>query len=354
MPPAFITHTRCVEHDLPGHPEHAGRLRAVWRRLEESGLLPRLQVLQAQACADAHILAVHSAGCLATLDRAAAQARTQYLDADTYLTPVSAQIARLSAGAALMAVDGILNGQFGSALVAARPPGHHAVASRSMGFCLLNNIAIAAKHAVRAHGLRRVMIVDYDVHHGNGTEAIFYNRPEVLFVSAHQFPLYPMTGRVHDRGRGAGLGANINLPLPAGCGDQRYREAFERVIIPAARAFQPQLILVSAGYDAHWADPLAGMRLSLSGFHALSVMLKELADTLCAGRIAFIMEGGYNVEALAGGMINLARLLLGEPCVDPLGPPDDDTPEPSISPLIAQVLGGAGPWGASFTESAGG
>jgi acetoin utilization deacetylase AcuC-like enzyme len=353
MRPAFITHPRCVDHDLPGHPEHAGRLRAVWRCFEHSGLLPRLHVLEAQPCDDAHITAVHSAAYLSALDRIAGQERTQHLDADTYVNPESPQIARLAAGAAVMAVAGILQGDFPSAVVAARPPGHHAIASRGMGFCLLNNIAIAAEYAVRVHGLRRVMIVDYDVHHGNGTEAIFYQRPDVLFVSTHQFPLYPMTGHISDRGAGAGIGATLNLPMPAGCGDQRYREVFEQVIVPAAQRFQPQLMLVSAGYDAHWADPLAGMQLTLRGFHALSVMLRDLAQALCGGRIAFIMEGGYHVEALGHGMVNLARLLLGEPCADPLGPPERSTPEPDVSPLIAQVLAGAGPWGASFTEPAG-
>jgi acetoin utilization deacetylase AcuC-like enzyme len=337
MPTVYITHPRCVEHHLPEHPEHAGRIRAVWRRIDESGMLPRLQTLQAEPATDDDIRAVHADDYLDILAYTAKQPYTLHLDADSYINPQSYEIARLSAGAGVMAVDCVLTGEADNGFVVTRPPGHHAISERGMGFCLLNNIAIAARHAQRVHRVERVLIVDYDVHHGNGTNDIFYNDPSVLFICTHQYPLYPMTGLVGDTGAGTGEGYTINIPMPQGCGDTSYQAVFEQVVIPAAQRYQPQLILVSAGYDAHWADPLAGMRLTLNGFAALGQTLKSLADTLCDGKIIFLMEGGYYVEALAHGMVNVGRLLLGDSPEDPLGEPDYFVAEPDINTLIADV-----------------
>jgi acetoin utilization deacetylase AcuC-like enzyme len=200
----------------------------------------------------------------------------------------------------------------------------------------LGNIAIAARHA-QQHGIKRIMIVDYDVHHGNGTEAAFYNDPSVLFISTHQYPLYPGTGAAEDIGTGEGEGYTINIPLPAGTGDAGYAAVFERIIAPAAQRFKPELILVSAGYDAHWLDPLAMMRLSLEGYAHLGRELIHMADKYCDGKIVFVMEGGYNLDALSYGFCNIARLLLGEEAEDLLGLPENKRDEPDIAPLIDQL-----------------
>lgn len=337
MTTVYITHPRYTEHDLPQHPEHAGRIRAVWRRMTDSGLLTRLQSQEAEAITREQILSVHTPGHLALLEKISTLPRAVRIDADTYACPSSLEIARLSAGAAVQAVNAVLQGQAANGLVAARPPGHHAEPDRAMGFCLFNNIAIATRHAQKAFGIERILIVDYDVHHGNGTEAVFYDDPSVLFISTHQHPLYPGTGAVTDTGTGRGEGFNINVPLPAGVDDQGYATVFEQIVAPAAARYQPELILVSVGFDAHWLDPLAGMQLSLTGYAYLSRQLVQMAERLCSGRIIFIMEGGYNLDALSYGMGNIARVLLGEEIEDPLGLPDDAHREPDISALLRQV-----------------
>lgn len=344
MTTAYVTHPRCIEHDLPSHPEHAGRIRAVWKRLDDDGLSARMTRLEAKPVTDAHILAVHTQPYLELLKQLPTLDRTVRLDADTYATPTSLDVARLSAGAAVRAVDVVLNGEAENALVVSRPPGHHAMPGSAMGFCLLGNIAVAARYAQRAYGVDKVLIVDYDVHHGNGTEAMFYADSSVLFVSTHQAtsaygsPFYPGTGRLNDIGEGRGEGYTINIPLPPGHGDASYAALFDQVVLPAARRFRPDLVLVSAGFDAHWIDPLAGMRLSLHGYASMTRALMEFAQTACQGRIIFVMEGGYHLESLSHGVANIARILLGDTAiVDPLGPPGDGMPEPDVQPLITRL-----------------
>jgi acetoin utilization deacetylase AcuC-like enzyme len=337
MTTAYITHPRFLEHDLHGHPEHAGRTRAIWQRMQDSGLLPELKSLTPDFVSEADILTVHNRAYLELLQSTVKLKHTAHLDADTYITPTSYEVARLSAGACTLAVDEVLRGESDNAMVVARPPGHHAEPETGMGFCLLNNIAIAARYAQKQYGIGRVMIVDYDVHHGNGTEAVFYDDPSVLFVSTHQSPLYPNTGKVNDIGRGKCEGSTLNIPMPSGCGDTAYAQVFEQVIAPAAQRYAPELILVSAGYDAHHQDPLAGMRLTLNGFADMGRHLMEMATALCGGKIVFVMEGGYNLDALSYGWVNVANILLGKPTDDPIGLPADSRPEPDLSALIAQV-----------------
>ena len=334
MTTIYVTHPRYVEHDFPGHPEHAGRIRAVWSALEANGLTRRMQAVEAKSVDPEAILAVHSPEYLELLKRVSAQDRTLRLDADTYLGPDAYAVACLSAGGVVDAVNAVLSGGAQNGLAAVRPPGHHAMSDHGMGFCLLGNIAIAARHAQRQFGLERILIVDYDVHHGNGTEAMFYTDPSVLFISTHQYPLYPGTGAVTDIGAGTGAGFTINIPLPPGCGDANYARVFEQVVKPAAERFQPQLILVSAGFDAHWSDPLAQMRLTLSGYAHLTSELKRMAETLCDGRIVFVMEGGYSLEALSGGISDIARILMGDAPVDGLGAAPGTRSEPDISALL--------------------
>jgi acetoin utilization deacetylase AcuC-like enzyme len=230
----------------------------------------------------------------------------------------------------------VLSGKADNALAAVRPPGHHAMPSHAMGFCIFGNVAIGARYAQKVYGIERVMIVDYDVHHGNGTEAMFYDDPSVLFVSTHQYPFYPGTGALNDIGTGAGKGYTVNIPLSAGHGDNNYAQVFEKVVWKVAARFQPQLILVSAGFDAHFSDPLAQMRLSLTGYAHLTRELLAMAKQFCGGKIAFVMEGGYNLQALSSGVLNIAHALLGNPDVsDPMGL--DKKPEPDITPLITSL-----------------
>ncbi|MEP7292383.1 MAG: histone deacetylase [Chloroflexota bacterium] len=337
MTTLYATHPRYVEHDYPGHPEHAGRIRAVWQRLDESGLSARMQQVEAQPATDEQILTVHTKDYLELLKRLNLLETTKLLDINTYVGPHVLDIARLSAGGVVDAVDAVMRGAAENGLAAVRPPGHHAIADYGLGFCLLGNIAIGARYAQQHYGIERVLIVDYDVHHGNGTEAMFYDDPSVLFISTHQYPLYPGTGAVTDVGAGAGVGYTLNVPLPAFCGDANYARIFEQIVWKAAERFQPQLILVSAGFDAHWTDPLAGMKLTLNGYAHLSSELKRMAEQFCDGKIVFVMEGGYDLDALSYGMCNLARVLLGDAPTDLLGLAPNRRAEPEISGLLERI-----------------
>jgi len=337
MSTIYATHPRYAEHDYPGHPENAERIRAIWDGLDGSGLSARMRPLEPAPVDTELVLAVHTPDYLDLLHRLNAMPRTTFLDADTYAGPDALTIALLSAGGAVGAVGEVLGGRAANGLAAIRPPGHHAMPSRAMGFCLLGNAAIAARCAQQQFGVERVLIVDYDVHHGNGTEAMFYPDPSVLYVSTHQYPFYPATGAATDIGMGAGEGYTINIPLPAGSGDTNYASVFRQIIWPAAERFQPQLILVSLGLDAYWDDPLAGMRLTLRGYSHLAGEVVQMAQRLCDGKIVFLLEGGYNLDALRYGLSNVARLLLGDAPTDPLGAPSDHRPDPDIAHLVAQI-----------------
>jgi acetoin utilization deacetylase AcuC-like enzyme len=326
MTTIYLTHPRFVEHDLKGHPEHAGRIRAIWQALDAEGLSARLRRLDATFAAIPDLASVHEPEYLNLLAQVSRQFRDQtvLLNPDTYFTPASYDVAFLAAGGACAAVTEVLSGNARNGLAVVRPPGHHAIPDEAMGFCLLNNIAVAARFAQRHFNIRRVLIVDYDVHHGNGTEAIFYDDPSVLFISTHQSPLYPGTGALQHWGIGAGERTTINIPIPPGHGDQTYAAIFEQIIRRAARRFAPDLILVSAGFDAHWAERLSNvnMNLTISGFAHLSRELVRMADELCHGRIIFVTEGGYHLDALSYGVCGVARALLGdtpESVTDPLG-----------------------------------
>ncbi|MCH8026338.1 MAG: histone deacetylase, partial [Chloroflexi bacterium] len=301
MTVGFVTNPNHAGHGVEGHPESPQRLEAVLALLDECGLLNRLENIEPRDATDEELAWVHPPEFTATLRRTCADGGG-WADPDTYLLPGSYAAALTAAGSTIAATDAVLSGQIDSAFCAVRPPGHHARPGQAMGFCLLNNVALAARAAQRRHGLERVAIVDIDVHHGNGTQDAFYADPNVLYCSTHQFPFYPGTGPPQETGAGEAEGTNVNIPLPAGCGDAQYRVAFEAIVEPVVRRFRPQLILVSCGFDAHYADPLAGMSLSVAGYGELTTRLRTLADELCDGRLVFVLEGGYDLTAVPWGV----------------------------------------------------
>jgi acetoin utilization deacetylase AcuC-like enzyme len=233
------------------------------------------------------------------------------LDPDTYTSPETYEVALLSAGAAVDAVERVMGGSHTRAFALSRPPGHHAERDRAMGFCLFNNVAVAAAHA-RTLGAKRVGIVDYDVHHGNGTQHIFEHDPDVLYVSTHQYPFYPGTGDAHEIGYGAGQGRTVNLPLEVGSTDQDYRLVFDEVVVPVLRQFKPDLVLISAGFDAHERDPLGGMRVTTPAFAVMTSALRAVADECCVGRLVAVTEGGYDLRALGECLRGVVDVLSGD------------------------------------------
>jgi acetoin utilization deacetylase AcuC-like enzyme len=306
MPLLLIHSDRFAEHQTPpGHPERPERAEVMdaaaarWNRRGLEIVLPREATRE-------QLARVHAADYLRLIE--STMGRAVALDPDTYTSPESYEVALLAAGAAIEATERALAASDLSVLALVRPPGHHAERDSAMGFCLLNNVAVAAAHA-RALGAGRVAIVDYDVHHGNGTQHIFEQDPDVLYVSTHQYPYYPGTGAAWEVGVGAGEGATVNLPLEAGAVDEDYELVFAEVVSPVLRQFRPDLLLVSAGFDAHERDPLAGMRLTTAAFAAMTMELRAVADECCAGRMALVVEGGYDLEALAASIDAVAETL---------------------------------------------
>jgi acetoin utilization deacetylase AcuC-like enzyme len=328
-----------LEHDQRGHPENRERLRTILRVVEENGLLDRLALIPAVPVTPERLAQVHSARYVEQVQRVARQGGG-HLDMDTYVRPASYDAALLAAGGLVEATRAVLDGQLANAFALVRPPGHHALRDRGMGFCLFNNVAIAARYALAERGLDRVLIVDFDVHHGNGTQDAFEADPSVMFISTHQFPYYPGTGHWRETGRGAGTGSIVNVPLAGSIGDEGFAQIFREVVGPAAWRFQPQIILVSAGYDAHWDDPLAHMYLSVAGYTSIARALKNLADELCDGRMVWTLEGGYHLEALAYSVLNTFAVLLDDSdwqLVDPLGP--SPFREQPVDDVVAHVQG---------------
>jgi acetoin utilization deacetylase AcuC-like enzyme len=300
---------RFLGHDTGGHVEHPSRAWAINERLSQSGLLADRPNMYVQSVSTPLLERVHDRRYLESLERFSRQGGG-WIDSDTYVGPDSLEIAKLAAGAASHVVQQIVLGRAKRGFSLGRPPGHHATHARAMGFCLYNSIAVAAETALEA-GLERIAIVDWDVHHGNGTQDIFYERSDVLFVSIHQYPFYPGSGAVRERGQGRGEGYTINLPLGARAGDETYLQLFDGVVAPALRTYEPEILLVSAGFDAHVRDPLGGMRVTDHGFAALAERAVSLAEELCGGRIAAVLEGGYDVDALARSVEAVIRVFDG-------------------------------------------
>jgi acetoin utilization deacetylase AcuC-like enzyme len=310
------------EHETGDHPENAGRLRAIDSALERLDLLTCRPEIPFKAAPDDILARVHDPRYIAGIREFAAQGGG-WLDADTAVGARSIEVAALAAGAGVAAVDAALDGRSRQGFVLARPPGHHATPSRGMGFCLFNTIAVAAAHAL-ARGLNRVLIVDWDVHHGNGTQDAFFETDTVLFCSVHQWPLYPGTGAASERGAGRGAGYTINVPLAPGANDDAYMEVFDQIILPAANAFRPQIVLISAGFDAHANDPLGGMLLTGRGFANLARRVVGVAEHHADGRVVAFLEGGYDPPALAASVVATLAELDGDNALlaDALGSSD--------------------------------
>ncbi|MCH9681138.1 MAG: histone deacetylase [Deltaproteobacteria bacterium] len=298
-----------IEHDPGrGHPERPDRLRAIAHVLRERPVPGTRMIAPAPVELD-DVLRVHTPEHHQRID--AARGRHHAFDPDTHASPASVDAAYLAAGAAVQATDAVLDRSARNAFAFVRPPGHHAEPGRPMGFCLLNNVAIAAEHALARPDVERVLIVDWDVHHGNGTQAAFYGRRDVLFVSAHQFPFYPGTGALAEHGRDEGEGYTLNVPLGAGATDGDYRRLLADVVLPAATEFDPDLVLVSAGFDAHRQDPLGGMVATAEGFADLCASLKRVAETHADGRMVMVLEGGYDLVGLATSAHACVEVLAG-------------------------------------------
>jgi len=326
-----------LEHDTGQHVENARRVAETIELLEKSGVKQQLVMIHPQPASVEELSLVHSVEYVSQIE-SAARAGGGWLDADTVISPASYNVALYAAGGVMAATEAVMMGEVDSAFALVRPPGHHATQRRAMGFCLFNNIAVAAKQTMKDHHLDRVLIADFDVHHGNGTQEAFYNDPNVLYFSTHQYPFYPGTGRIEEVGAGEGEGATVNVPLPAWCGDEEYLQVFQQVLVPIAHRFQPRIVLVSAGYDSHWADQISLMQVSIAGFAQMVRILQGLASELCQGRLVFTLEGGYHTLALAHSIKATLEVLLGKPEVDdPLGKPTYTRRASEVGEIIQQV-----------------
>jgi acetoin utilization deacetylase AcuC-like enzyme len=334
MTAVFLAHPSSLEHDTGSHPEQPARIAVIERTLAERDWLGYERVLSPEVDR-ADLLAVHPQQYVSMLEALCANGGG-HLDYDTVVSEHSFRAALHAAGGAVQMVDLLLDGEASCAFSAHRPPGHHATRGMAMGFCLFNNVAVAARHALDVRRLERVLILDWDVHHGNGTNDIFHSSDQVLFVSIHQWPLYPGSGPGADTGSGAGRGFTVNLPVPPGSGDARYRSLVEHVVVPLAHRFEPQLLLISAGYDAHFEDPLAQCEVTEAGYAAMTRSMRRLGATLGVP-VGVVLEGGYALNALARSVVATMEAL----ALDPGEPDSDSVP---VDTLAGEALARLEPW----------
>lgn len=327
-----------LKHSAAGHPEAPQRLEAILQVWEDTGLCAKLVAIEPAPVTNERLLRVHSQKHLNTLEYADRRGGLQ-IDGDTYMNEYSRDAAYLAAGAAMNAVDAVMTGIVEASFSIARPPGHHATRDLAMGFCLLNNIAVAAQYAIDNYKLERVLVMDFDVHHGNGTQDIFYTSPEVYYFSTHRYPFYPGSGHWRDIGAEEGRGFNFNVPLPHSVGNDQFAHIMDDLLYPAMARYQPQLVLVSAGYDAHWADPLGALTLlDATGYAYITQVLHSIAKEFAQGRIVFMLEGGYNFDALGWSTHATVETLFGNAvAADPVGAPPRE--EHDITDLIEHLQG---------------
>jgi len=325
-----------LKHDQSGHPENAKRLESIISALKEKRLLEKVKPLKSRLAEVDEITICHTKEYV-EYAKEFCEKGGGYFDPDTYSNKNSFLAAATAVGSSVNLAKVVIKGELKNGFALLRPPGHHALANRSMGFCLFGNIAITAKVALSQPGIGKVAIVDFDVHHGNGTQALVGDNPNILFISTHQYPFYPGTGSIREIGQGDSEGTIVNIPLQAGVGDNGFKMVYEKVVIPSLENFKPDLILISAGYDAHWDDPLANLNLSLTGYNWISRELIKSAERICEGKIIFFLEGGYNLEVLSNGVANTIRGLLGiELFDDPLGKPNEE--EPNIGRVLNELI----------------
>ena len=331
MKTAYVYDQIFLKHDNPGHPECAARLNSIMSELKKQNLLESLIKIPSRKASFNELKLVHTKDHILNVEQTCLN-NIGYLDLDTYCTKDSYKAALIAAGGIIDLTKAVISDEAKNGFAIVRPPGHHAVQDRSMGFCIFSNVALAAKFALTQKNIKRVAIVDFDVHHGNGTQDILINDPNVLFVSSHQYPHYPGTGGMNE----IGMGNIVNIPFPGGVGDDGMKKAYSEIAIPLIKKFAPDLIFVSAGYDGHWRDQLAGLNFSLEGFSWISKTIVELANEICAGKIVFTLEGGYDLEVIANGVSNGIKAMLGsDDFIDPIG--KSSRQEPDINGLIEQL-----------------
>lgn len=313
-----MTHTGIIrddsymQHVANGyHPESPERLRIIYQMLQDEDMAGRFLTFSPRPATTEELAWVHTSRYIQTI-AATAGHRLTMLDPDTYACAQSFDIAKLAAGGVLVAVDKVLSGEVQNAFAFIRPPGHHAEANRAMGFCLFNNVAIAANYCIKIHKLQKVLIIDWDLHHGNGTQHSFYERGDILYFSTHQYPYYPGTGHITEVGSGAGKGFTVNVPLPTGPGDGEYFFIFEEILEPIAQEYKPDIVFVSAGFDIYYQDPLGGMQVTPSGFANLCRIILDLAADTCHGRVILVLEGGYHLQGLREATKAVLKTMRGD------------------------------------------
>jgi acetoin utilization deacetylase AcuC-like enzyme len=337
MSVGYISDPIYQEHDTNDHVEGKDRLTAIETALEKAKVKEHLHLIQPRPATIDEIAAVHDRGYIDELKKEIDRGGG-WLDPDTYVSSKSWDAALMAAGGLMNAVDSVMKKEHSSAFALVRPPGHHAVRMHQMGFCLFNNVAVASRFALKNYDIKRIMIIDFDVHHGNGTQEAFYSDPQVLYCSTHEYPWYPFTGPADETGDRTAQGCNLNVPMDADVGDMEYLRAFNEVIAPAAKRFHPDLMMVSAGYDAHWKDTISNINLTTTGYARIAKIIRSIADECCDGRMVYTLEGGYHRAALAYSVAATFEVLLRhDEIVDPFGEPPATYSPPDFDGYIKML-----------------